>query len=115
MTVEWWIKFGIWVAAVPQVTFVLWYGIGAPWWTSILGRAVFTKALALALVLVLTLVGLFWPQYPYQQECSLGVIWLIAAGSWQQLVALAVEQTRKRYTDDGRRADGFTDAHGRHR
>lgn len=82
------------VAAPAQTAFLLIYGSGiwSKWWRSLIGRALFTKALALALLLDLTVFAeLFGYDYPYHEQTTLMVVALIAVGSWLQLIALLVD------------------------
>lgn len=84
----------IWLSAPAQTLFVLIYGTRSPWWRSLLGRALFTKALALALLLDLSLWTRIHPTWPWQLETTLVVIGLVLVGSWMQLSALLVERWR---------------------
>lgn len=80
------------IAAPAQTLFVLLYGFRSPWYKSLLGRALFTKSLALALLLNLSLVGYWWPNYPLRHPIGVIVVFLVLLGAWMQLVALVHEK-----------------------
>lgn len=80
------------IAAPGQTLFVLIYGLRSPWYKSLLGRALFTKSLALALLLDISLVGHWWPTYPGQKPIGIVVVGLVLIGAWMQLVALIHEK-----------------------
>lgn len=52
------------IAAPGQTLFVLLYGLRAPWYRSATGRAIFTKALSLALILDLWVVANYFQPLP---------------------------------------------------
>lgn len=89
------ITVGLIVATAPaQTAFILLYGFGSPWWKSLLGRALFTKALGLALLVDLALLYQFFGDDWWNRDgIRLGVYALIATGAWLQLAAL-VQQRR---------------------
>jgi hypothetical protein len=87
------------IAAVPQTLFVALYGFASPWWRSQTGRAIFTKAFSMALLLDLSLVNYWWG--PINVDASNAVIALVAVGCWLQFVALAAEKLRGRQTAQG--------------
>lgn len=55
------LKLLIFTCAFPATVFAVAYGLFAKWWRSHTGRALFTTALALALVLDVTLLTRFYP------------------------------------------------------
>lgn len=81
------------IAAPAQTLFVLIYGSGiwSKWWRSLIGRALFTKALGLALLLDISLANQWWGPYPYMEEIGLAVLALVAVGAYLQLLALLVD------------------------
>lgn len=87
----------VWLAAPAQTAFVVGFGLSTRWWKSLLGRALFTKALALALLLDLTVFAdQFGYDYPHREEITTGVLCLVVVGSWMQLFAFGVEKARRR-------------------
>lgn len=86
------------LAAPPQTLFVLVYGLWMPWWRTQTGRAIFTKSLALALLLNLSLLSVAIGPYPGHQVVEVCVIGLVAVGAWLQLLALLVEMLRPGHT-----------------
>lgn len=92
MTFENIILWLITLAAPAQTLFVLIYGTRSPWYRSLLGRALFTKALALGLLLDLSLVAHWWPDYPGQKPITIIIVALVLAGAWLQLAALLRER-----------------------
>lgn len=90
-------------AAPAQTLFIVIYGFGSPWWRSLVGRALFTKALGLALLVDLSLLY-HWlgDGYYLRDVVRLSVYALITAGAWLQLVALLKEKFQGRRDDADR-------------
>lgn len=81
------------IAAPAQTMFILIYGLGSPWWRSLLGRALFTKALGLALLVDISVLYHFLgDEYVYRDVVRVTVFSLIAVGAWLQLMALIKEK-----------------------
>lgn len=100
----------IYYAAIPQTLFVLGYGLLNRWWTSLIGQGLLTKALALALLLDLTVAQDLFGDYPYRRRITLAIVILIAFGSTMQFAAWVLEKRRRhRYGGDDRYTD--TPAH----
>jgi hypothetical protein len=80
-----WRTAGIIAAAVGQTMFVLLY-LTFPWWRNFLGRALFGKALAFALLVDLAVVGrmIDWPK---EDVYFVVLYWVLAAGIWAQFIA----------------------------
>ena len=76
------------IAAPGQTLFVLLYGLRAPWYRSPTGRAIFTKALSLALILDL---WVFAYVHPLPGWIGPAVMGLTALGVYMQLGALLHE------------------------
>ena len=74
------------VAAVAQTTFIAIYAT-RPWWKVRVGRAIFLKSLALAVILDLSVVNDFLT-YRYQEQISALAILFIAVTILYQLFAL---------------------------
>lgn len=92
--VDWEIRL-VYAAAIPQTLFVLGYGFLNPWWRSAVGRALWTKALSLALLLDLTVFAeIFGYDYPLREQITLGIVALIAAGAWMQFLAWTASKYR---------------------
>jgi len=90
-------------AAPAQTAFALIYGFGSPWWRSLVGRALFTKALALALLIDISLLyNWLGDDYDLRDAVRLTVFGLIAVGSWLQFVALLKEKFQGRRDDADR-------------
>lgn len=83
-------------AAPAQTVFVLVYGLGSPWFRSVVGRALFTKALGLALLIDISIAYQFLgDDYALREVVRLSVFTLIAVGAWLQLGALVYERRRR--------------------
>lgn len=89
------------ISAPPQTLFVLIYGLWSPWWRTQTGRAIFTKSLALALLLNLSLVARAVGPYPGDEWVGVSVVALVGAGAWLQLIALLHEKARSTSTGNG--------------
>lgn len=75
--------------AVPgQLAFVLLYGSRSPWYRSPTGRAIFTKALSLALILTLIVAAFYFTLPAWVGPAVMG---LTAVGVYMQLGALLHE------------------------
>jgi hypothetical protein len=77
------------IAAPAQTLFVLLYGLRAPWYRSPTGRAIFTKALSLALILDLSVLAYYVQTLP--TWVGPVVMGITAAGVYMQLGALLHE------------------------
>lgn len=75
----------IWMAAPAQTLFIVLY---APtrWWTQLIGSALFTSSLALALLLDLTLISRYWRELPMWVGPAVFVI--VTMGAYLKLAAL---------------------------
>lgn len=82
----------VWFAAVPQTCFVLIYGLTNHWWLSWIGRALFTKAFGLMLLLDMSLVTYYFHSLldPIQTNA---IIALVAVGACMQLFALLLDKS----------------------
>jgi hypothetical protein len=95
-TLDWEVRL-VYAAAVPQTLFVLGYGTRSRWWASLIGRALFTKALALAMLLDLSVFAdIFGYDYPHREQITLVILILIFAGSAMQLLAWIKQRRRAR-------------------
>jgi hypothetical protein len=86
------------VGMAPAATlFPLLYGLTTPWWRSLIGRALMTKAVGLALLIDISL-AYQWlgDDYFLRDVVRLTVYGLIFVGVWLQLTALFVEKYRAR-------------------
>lgn len=81
------------ITAPAQTLFILIYGSGiwSKWWRSLIGRALFTKALGLALLLDVSLANQWWGPYPHMAEVGLAVLSLVMVGAYLQLTALLLD------------------------
>ena len=84
----------LWVAGVGQTLFVIVYGT-RPWWRHFVGSALFTKSLALAVTLDVSLLN-HYVDYPYERQVWTVLLFTIAASVWFQLVALVCELRKHR-------------------
>lgn len=83
----------IMAAAPPATLFPLVYGFTAPWWRSLVGRALMVKAVGLALLIDVSIVyQIFGDDYPLRDAVRLGVFSLITVGVWMQFGALMHEK-----------------------
>lgn len=85
MDLEWWRTATIASAAVGQSLFVLLY-VTFPWYRTFLGRALFIKALTLALLIDVAVVGRVW-DWKHEDIWIVALYGLTAFGIWAQLVA----------------------------
>lgn len=95
MSIEDWATWLIRIAAVSQTLFVILYGGFSPWWRNRVGRALFTKAFALMLLLDISLINQ-WIGHPYplMEQIAIAVIGLVTVGAVMQLSALVLEKLR---------------------
>ena len=84
------------VAAIPANGFPLLYGIGAPWWRSDIGRALFLKSSGLAAFVDLSLLFLWLGEYPGRNELRVVVYTFVTVGLWYQFSVLVRTQYRGR-------------------
>jgi hypothetical protein len=83
--------------APPATLFPIIYGLTAPWWKTLLGRALMTKATGMALLIDISLIYNFLgDDYYLRDAVRITVFALIFLGTWMQLGALAVERLRAR-------------------
>lgn len=83
--------------APPATLFPIIYGFTAPWWKSLVGRALMTKAVGLALLIDITIIyNWFGDDYPLRDAVRFTVFLFILLGTWMQLIALLVERYRVR-------------------
>lgn len=87
---SWW-SLPLLLAALPQTLFVLQYGIpqlgAGQWWRDPIGRALFIKAAALAIVLDLFVLWVVFPESWISTAMLVGY-WLVFLGVLYQFVAL---------------------------
>lgn len=86
------------IAMAPAATaFPIVYGLTSPWYRSLVGRALMTKAVGLAALIDISIVYEFMgDDYPGRDAVRLTVFSLILAGVWLQFAALMVEKYRAR-------------------
>lgn len=77
-------------SALGQTLFVLMWAL-LPWWRSVVGRALMTKSLMLALYLNWTLVVYHWGPFTHQQLIAFWLFVGITVGIWSQGVAIGHE------------------------
>ena len=83
------------LAAPAQTGFAVFYSVTSPWWRTLIGRALFTKAWGLALLIDISLLYKWLgDEYALRDVVRLTVYALIAVGAWLQLVAFLVERRR---------------------
>lgn len=80
-----WNMAGVVLAATGQTLFVLLY-LTFPWWRNFLGRALFGKALVLAIVLDLVIVGRLF-DWPHERLHFVILTWVLVIGIWAQTIA----------------------------
>lgn len=87
---EWTMRL-VYVALIPQTLFVLGFGLRNTWWASALGWGQFTKALAVELLLVMSVVADlgWWAGGPW---FSFAIAALILAGATLQCAAWVAER-----------------------
>lgn len=84
-------------AAPPATLFPIVYGFTAPWWKTLIGRALLTKAIGLALLIDISLIYKFLgDEYFLRDVVRLSVYALITVGTWMQFSALLVEKYHAR-------------------
>lgn len=92
-SLEFWRTVNIVVAAVGQTAFVVLY-VTFPWWRTFLGKALFFKASAFALLVDVAVVGRIW-DWPHEEATFVALYGLLGVGIWAQFVAFL----RVRLTD----------------
>lgn len=82
--------------AVPITLFSIGYTFTARgWWREWVGRALFTSAWGLALLVDISLLyNWLGDNYPWRDEVRLTVYSIICVGAWFKLIALVVEKRR---------------------
>lgn len=80
-----WRTAGIVFAAVGQTAFVLLY-ITFPWWRTFLGKSLFFKAFAFALLVDVAVAGRVW-DWPNEDVYFVVLYWLLGLGIWAQFIA----------------------------
>lgn len=77
-------------ALIPATAFPILYAKWFPWWKSTLGRALFTKAFGLMLLVDTSVIFYLWPDIPAGVKQVVGFIMgvVIVGGMWYQLVAI---------------------------
>lgn len=95
MSVIDWALVLVWAAAVPQTVFIVGYGFLNDWWTSWVGRALFTSSLALALLLDVSLVSYYYPDLIPAWVSNI-ILVVVVAGAFLKLTALTLDKLAKR-------------------
>jgi hypothetical protein len=91
------------LTAPAQTAFAAVYAFGSPWWRSLLGKALMTKALGLALLIDISLLfHWFGPNYFLREFVRDAVFGILLAGAWMQLLALLKEKFQGRRDDADR-------------
>lgn len=90
MDILWWYTTIAIVASVGQTLFVLLY-MTFPWFETFLGKALFIKALTLALLLDVALAGTLW-DWPHEEIWIVGLYGLTSVGIWAQFAAFLVQR-----------------------
>lgn len=85
----------VYAAAVPQTIYVLGFGMRNEWWTSLIGWGQFTKALAVGLLLDLTVAQDLFGPLPYARQLGLVIVVLLFVGAWLQASSWIVERRRR--------------------
>lgn len=91
---EWTMRL-VYVAAVPQTLFVVGFGLRNTWWTSLLGWGQFTKALAVELLLLMS-IGEDLSGWVPGAWVAMGLVLLIALGATLQCAAWVAEKRHQR-------------------
>lgn len=86
------IQWAVIIGGIGQTGYVLLYAL-APWWRDVVGRALFVKGLALALILDVG-VASFYVTIPRWVFVTL--YWFIAAAVWQQFATLVAQRRNRR-------------------
>lgn len=94
MDLYFWRTAGLVAVAAGQTAFVLLY-CTFPWWTRFLGKALFFKALALAVLVDLAVIYRVF-QFPYADQIFTSLYWVLAFGVWAQTGAFLRVRLRHR-------------------
>ena len=87
----------LWFTAPAATLFPILYMASAPWWQSLVGRAIVISKIGLACLVDASLAYHFLgPDYPYRTQVVLGSFALIGVGTWLYLIALTREQITPR-------------------
>lgn len=87
----------LFAGAIGQTAFVAWYGLRLAWWRSWVGRALFTKSMALAVVFDTELVAFLVGKDAALVE--IGVLALVVAAIYFQLVVFIGRSRRAAMTE----------------
>lgn len=94
-----WYKVALWSVAIPATIFPILYTVWFRWWESTLGRALFIKSTALAIIIDLTLIGGVWGLfYPW---LSIILLYGLAVAILYQQYAMLRVKMGKRHDLDG--------------
>lgn len=98
MTAQSWGTLLVYFAAPPATLFPLLYGFTAPWWASIVGRALMTVSIGLGLLVDISLL-FHWlgPTYRYHDSAVLVSFAVVGVGSWMCLGAFVEERWFKHW------------------
>lgn len=83
--IDFWRTVNITIAALGQSLFVVLYST-FPWWRNFLGKALFFKASAFALLVDVAVAGRIW-DWPHEDETFVILYGLLGLGIWVQLIA----------------------------
>jgi hypothetical protein len=96
---EFWYHVSLWTVAVPATIFPLLYTVWFKWWESTLGRALFSKSTALAVIVDLTLLGAVWHLfYPW---LTIGLLYVLAVAILYQQYAMLRVKMGERHDLEG--------------
>jgi hypothetical protein len=93
-----WYQLALWSVAIPATFFPFLYTAWFKWWESTLGRALFIKSTALAVIVDITLLGAVWGLFYPWLTISL-LYGLAAAVVYQQYAMLRVKMSDRRRLD----------------
>lgn len=86
-SIEFWRTCGILFTALGQTLFVILY-LTFPWWEEYLGRALFFKATAFALLVDVAVAGRVW-DWEGEDVTFVILYWIVGIGVWFQMTAFA--------------------------
>jgi hypothetical protein len=88
------------MAAPAQTVFPFLYGFTSPWHQSLIGRALMTKAVGLALLIDISLIYQWLgDNYALRDVVRLTVFAIITIGAWMQLVAFVMVKRKDNRPD----------------
>lgn len=87
----------VWLALLPLIGFVVVYSTRSPWRSTWIGIALLLQKVLLTLLVIVILIGLFWPEMPGREIIRLVVFLACVVTFWLDFIQALVIQHRARH------------------